>query len=279
MKRSLKRKHKPAEKKLIDKTTKIEKEEKKHTEQGPIVSLLHVKKVFKQRKKENAILKDVTFDIPRGTIFGFLGANGVGKTTLLKCIFHFHQKDGGVIKLFGKKDYYTQEVFQRIGYAPEQTFLYPFLTAVELLDYMGRLAWMDKKEIQERTDMLIEQVWLGFARDRRIGAFSKGMKQRLSLAASLINDPELIFWDEPTSGLDPLGRILVKDLMRDLKAQGKTIFFNTHILSDVQEIADQFAILHNGQIIYQDVPSNIDGSLEEFFTSTVRAIDATVHVQ
>lgn len=158
MKRLLKRTHKPAEKKMIDKTTKIEKEEKKHTEQGPIVSLLHVKKVFKQRKKENAILKDVTFDIPRGTIFGFLGANGVGKTTLLKCIFHFHQKDGGVIKLFGKKDYYTQEVFQRIGYAPEQTFLYPFLTAVELLDYMGRLAGMDKKEIQERTDMLIEQV-------------------------------------------------------------------------------------------------------------------------
>ena len=105
------------------------------------------------------------------------------------------------------------------------------------------------------------------------------MKQRLSLAASLINDPELIFWDEPMSGLDPLGRILVKDLMRQLKKEGKTLFFNTHILSDVQEIADRFAILHNGHIVYEDSPHNIDGSLEAFFTNTVRAIDQHVKVQ
>jgi ABC-2 type transport system ATP-binding protein len=105
------------------------------------------------------------------------------------------------------------------------------------------------------------------------------MKQRLSLAASLINDPELIFWDEPMSGLDPLGRILVKDLMRDLKKQGKTLFFNTHILSDVQEIADTFAILHQGKIVYEDKPHNIHGSLEEFFTKTVREIDKHVKVQ
>lgn len=244
-----------------------------------IVSLRNVRKVYRQWKKENVILDDVSFDIPKGSIFGFLWANGVGKTTLLKCIFHFHQKDWGVIKLFWKENYYTQEVFQRIGYAPEQTYLYPFLTAVELLDYMGKLSGVDSAVIKKRTDMLIEQVGLWFARDRRIGAFSKGMKQRLSLAASLINDPELIFWDEPTSGLDPLWRILVKDLMRDLKKQGKTLFFNTHILSDVQEIADEFAILHNGHIIHQDVPTSIQWSLEAFFTNTVRAIDATVHVQ
>ncbi len=104
------------------------------------------------------------------------------------------------------------------------------------------------------------------------------MKQRLSLAASLINDPELIFWDEPMSGLDPLGRILVKDLMKELKAQGKTIFFNTHILSDVQEIADRFAILHNGVIVHEDAPSAISGSLETFFTDTVRGLDEHVNI-
>jgi ABC-2 type transport system ATP-binding protein len=105
------------------------------------------------------------------------------------------------------------------------------------------------------------------------------MKQRLSLAASLINDPELIFWDEPMSGLDPLGRNLVKDVMRELKKQGKTIFFNTHILSDVQEIADHFAILHHGKIVVEGDPKKVDGSLEEFFTQTVRGIDEKVKVQ
>lgn len=104
------------------------------------------------------------------------------------------------------------------------------------------------------------------------------MRQRLSLAASLINDPELIFRDEPMSGLDPLGRILVKDLMKELKKQGKTIFFNTHILSDVQEIADRFGILHKGVIVHEDMPSAISGSLEEFFTKTVRGMDTNVTI-
>ncbi len=245
----------------------------------PIIEVHHLQKSFTQYRKITSILEDVTFVVEEWSIFGFLGANGVGKTTLLKCIFHFHEKNEGVIKLFGTEQYYTQDIFRRIGYAPEQTFLYSFLTAEELLDYMGKLAGIDEETIQVRGGQLIEKLGLGFARGRRIAAFSKGMKQRLSLAASLINDPDLIFWDEPMSGLDPLGRILVKDLMRDLKAQWKTIFFNTHILSDVQEIADHFAILHNGRIVYDDKPSNITGSLEEFFTKTVRGIDNNVKVQ
>ncbi len=245
----------------------------------PIIEVSHLKKYFTQFRKKTVILDDVNFVVRQGEVFGFLGANGVGKTTLLKCIFHFHKKDSGTIKLFGEEDYYKQEIFRRIGYAPEQTFLYPFLTANELLDYMGKLAWVDNVTIKKRSDELIEKLWLDFARGRRIAVFSKGMKQRLSLAASLINDPDLIFWDEPMSGLDPLGRILVKDLMRDLKKQGKTLFFNTHILSDVQEIADHFAILHQWRIVHDDVPSNIPGSLEEFFTKTVRGIDREVRVQ
>ena len=144
---------------------------------------------------------------------------------------------------------------------------------------MGKLAGMNSKTIEERATMLLDKLGLTFAEDRLISAYSKGMKQRLSLAASLINDPELIFRDEPTSGLDPLGRILVKDLMRELKAQGKTLFFNTHILSDVQEIADRFGILHKGKIVYEDVPSSIHGSLEEFFTKTIREIDEHVVVK
>ncbi len=244
-----------------------------------IIQVEHVKKEFVKMRKKTVILEDVSFDVKRWDIFGFLGANGVGKTTLLKCIFQFHSTTDGVIKLFGEKDYYKQSIFERIWYAPEQTFLYPFLTSGELLDYMGKLSWVSPEDIKKRGDELIDILGLWFARDRRISAYSKGMKQRLSLAASLINDPELIFWDEPMSWLDPLGRILVKDLMRDLKKKWKTLFFNTHILSDVQEVADEFAILHHGKIVYEDKPSNIAGSLEEFFTKTVREIDAHVKVQ
>lgn len=245
----------------------------------PIIEIKNVRKEFVKLRKKTVILEDVNFTVKKWDIFGFLGANWVGKTTLLKCIFHFHSTTSGSIKLFGKEDYYHQEVFKKIGYAPEQTFLYPFLTSGELLDYMGKLAWVDSTTIKKRWDELIETLGLWFARDRRISAYSKGMKQRLSLAASLINDPDLIFWDEPMSWLDPLGRILVKDLMRDLKKRWKTLFFNTHILSDVQEVADEFAILHHGKIVYEDKPSHITGSLEEFFTKTVRGIDAHVKVQ
>ena len=244
-----------------------------------IIEVKNVRKVFTKLRKKTVILDDVSFAVKKWDIFGFLWANWVGKTTLLKCIFHFHETTNGSIKLFGKEDYYKQEVFQKIWYAPEQTFLYPFLTSGELLDYMGKLAGVSNADIKKRGDELIKILWLEFARDRRISAYSKGMKQRLSLAASLINDPDLIFWDEPMSWLDPLGRILVKDLMRDLKKRWKTLFFNTHILSDVQEVADEFAILHNGKIVYEDKPKNITGSLEEFFTKTVREIDRNVKVQ
>lgn len=244
-----------------------------------IIDVSHIKKEFIKNRKKTVILEDVSFSVKQWDIFGFLWANWVWKTTLLKCIFHFHGTTSWDIALFGKKDYYHQEVFKKIWYAPEQTFLYPFLKSGELLDYMGKLAGVDTITIKKRWDALLHTLWLDFARDRRISAYSKGMKQRLSLAASLINDPDLIFWDEPMSWLDPLGRILVKDLMRDLKKQWKTLFFNTHILSDVQEVADEFAILHNGKIVYEDKPHNIAGSLEEFFTKTVREIDKHVKVQ
>ncbi|MBP6910266.1 ABC transporter ATP-binding protein [Patescibacteria group bacterium] len=190
------------------------------------------------------MLQGVDIVVNAGEIYGFLGANGVGKTTLLKCIFHYLKHDAGDIQLFGTSDYHDQTYFARIGYAPEVTNLYPFLRGIELLRYMGKLAGMHPTLIEERAKMLLEKLGLSFAEDRLISAYSKGMKQRLSLAASLINDPELIFRDEPMSGLDPLGRIIVKDLMKELKKEGKTLFFNTHILSDVQEIADRFGILH-----------------------------------
>lgn len=244
-----------------------------------IVRISHLSKIFRSRNKKTPILQDVNLSIKQWEVYGFLGANGVGKTTLLKSIFNYIRPTWGEIALFGTNDYFHEEYFRRIGYAPEVTQLYPFLRGKELMHYMGKLAGMSSWLIAERTEFLLETLGLTFASDRLIWAYSKGMKQRLSLAASLINDPELIFRDEPMSGLDPLGRILVKDLMKSLKAQGKTIFFNTHILSDVQEIADRFWILHGGKIVYEASPQEIKGTLEEFFTATVRNIDEHVIVR
>lgn len=184
-----------------------------------IVSIRHLTKTFRQRNKQIPVLQDVNLSIQQGEIYGFLGANGVGKTTLLKCIFNYIRSTSGEIELFGVSDYFHDTYFRRIGYAPEVTQLYPFLRGSELLDYMGRLAGMEPGLIKKRSVELLETLGLTFAAERLIGTYSKGMKQRLSLAASLINDPELIFRDEPMSGLDPLGRILVKDLMRSLKSQ------------------------------------------------------------
>lgn len=243
-----------------------------------IIRISWVEKTFRHRGKKSMVLQWVDLSVKAGELYGFLGANGVGKTTLLKCILQYIHQDVGTIQLFGTSDYYHQHFFNRIGYAPEVTNLYPFLTGKELLRYMGKLSCMNSQLIGHRSELLLEKLGLTFAADRLISTYSKWMKQRLSLAASLINDPELIFRDEPMSWLDPLGRIIVKDLMKELKTQWKTIFFNTHILSDVQEIADRFGILHNGKIVYEDAPSAIPGSLEEFFTKTIRGIDQRVNV-
>lgn len=253
-----------------------------------IIRIEWLEKTFRTRRKRTHVLQWVNLSVQQWEIYGFLGANGVGKTTLLKCIFHYIDHDTGSIALFGTTDYYHQRYFTRIGYAPEVTNLYPFLTGRELLSYMNAIypqsstlhsSWNTAdSHVTSKIAMLLEKLWLSFAADRLVGSYSKGMKQRLSLAASLINDPELIFWDEPMSWLDPLGRILVKDLMKELKKQGKTIFFNTHILSDVQEIADRFGILHKGEIVHEDAPSAISGSLEEFFTKTVRELDTHVTI-
>jgi ABC-type multidrug transport system, ATPase component len=197
-------------------------------------------------KKINA-LTDLRLQITRGEVFGFLGPNGAGKTTTFKLLLGLLHPTRGKIFLWGK-DHYKTELKSKIGFLPESPYFYSYLKAKEYLHLCGQLCGINYKERQRKLNSLMERVGLGDHKDSLIKTFSKGMLQRLGLAQALINDPELLILDEPLSGLDPLGRKEVKDIMLELKAQGKTIIFSTHILSDIETVCDRVGIIIKGRL-------------------------------
>ena len=209
-------------------------------------SLSKVYRDFWGRQKVRA-LKALDLSIHRGEIFGLLGPNGSGKTTTIKLLLGLLFPTSGQALVFGRD---TTEVTknERIGYLPEESYLYRFLNAEETLDFYGRLFDMPADVRRRRAAELIEQVGLGRDKRRQLKEYSKGMTRRIGLAQALINDPELLLLDEPTSGLDPLGTRWMKDLIVDLKAQGKTIIMCSHLLADVQDVCDRIAILHQGEL-------------------------------
>lgn len=236
-----------------------------------ILSIHNLHKTFMTGFANNTpvpILKWVSFIINAGEVYGFLGINGAGKTTTLETIMGFHTPDQGQIKFFGNHTL-DNTIRKKIGYAPDKTPYFEYLTGrenvIKIGDYMG----LDKKKTAEFWQYLFEELGLAYAKDNYVQNYSQGMKQRLGLILSLINNPDLLLWDEPMSGLDPLGRIVVKNLMKKLKSEGKTILFSTHILSDVQEISDRFGILSQGKIVYESKTNDIDENLEEFFCKIV----------
>jgi ABC-2 type transport system ATP-binding protein len=193
-------------------------------------------------------LEDVTFSVEPGEIFGYLGPNGSGKTTTLKILFGLLRKDQGEVRVLGRdqKDLGWRE---RTGYLPEHPYLYDYLTPREYLDYVGRLCGMEPRARQERARDLLRLVGLEASAEVALRRFSKGMVQRAGLAQALLNDPDLVVLDEPMSGLDPLGRRLVRDIILDLKKQGKTVLFSTHILPDAETLCDRIAILRAGRLL------------------------------
>ena len=201
---------------------------------------------FWGRQKVRA-LKALDLEIRRGEIFGLLGPNGSGKTTTIKLILGLLFPTSGEAIVFGRK---STEVAknERIGYLPEESYLYKFLNAEETLDFYGRLFNMSAQERRKRIDSLIEMVGLGWAKRRQLKEYSKGMTRRIGLAQALINDPEFIVLDEPTTGLDPIGTREMKDLIVDLKNQGKTVLLCSHLLADVQDVCDRIAILYQGEL-------------------------------
>jgi ABC-2 type transport system ATP-binding protein len=199
-------------------------------------------------RRPRPVLVDVSFDVARGEVFGYLGPNGSGKTTTLKVLMGMLRPDKGSISVLGRP-FADRSWRSRIGYLPEHPYLYDYLTPWEYLDYVGRLFGLSAETRRERSRELLKLVGLSRAADLAMRRFSKGMTQRAGLAQALMNDPDMVFLDEPMSGLDPLGRRLVRDLIVDLKARGKTVFFSTHILPDAEALCDRVAVLRGGRLL------------------------------
>jgi ABC-2 type transport system ATP-binding protein len=209
---------------------------------------------FTRRRVE--ALRGVTFAVERGHIFGFVGPNGAGKTTTIRTLMGLIRPTAGTAALLGHP-LPSRAAREKIGFLPESPYFYDYLTVGELCDLAGRLFGMAPAQRKRRADELIEKVGLGGARSQSLKKFSKGMLQRAGLAQALMNDPELVVLDEPMSGLDPIGRKEVRDLILELRDQGKTVFFSTHILSDVEAITDRVAIVARGQLQAIGTPAEL----------------------
>jgi ABC-2 type transport system ATP-binding protein len=200
------------------------------------------------RKRKVRALDDLTLSIDEGQIFGFLGANGAGKTTTLKLLMRLIFPTSGSARILGH-DIQDVRMHRRIGYLPENPYFYDYLTARELVEYCAELFGFAAPERRKRAADLLARVGLIEKRwDTQLRKFSKGMLQRVGLAQSLVNDPEIVFLDEPMSGLDPVGRREVRDLIASLRDEGKTVFMCSHILSDIEVLCDRVAILKRGRL-------------------------------
>jgi len=214
-----------------------------------IIETRNLTKVYRDfwgRPKVQA-LKALDLQVHRGEIFGLLGPNGSGKTTTIKLLLGLLFPTEGESLIFNEP---TSNVSknERIGYLPEESYLYKFLNAEETLRFYGRLFKIPASQRNKRVGELIDMVGLTAAKHRQLREYSKGMQRRIGLAQALINNPELILLDEPTSGLDPIGTAEIKELIRDLREQGKTIVLSGHLLADMQDICDRIAILHRGEL-------------------------------
>jgi ABC-2 type transport system ATP-binding protein len=222
-------------------------------------------------------LRGLKLSVEQGTVVGFLGPNGAGKTTALHVLLGFVEPSAGGASLFGE-DVRRSIARQRLGYLPENPQLYPFLTGLELLGMAGRLFGLRGRPLRKRVGGLLEQVGLGGPEARRrIGTYSRGMMQRLGLAQALVNDPDLVILDEPTGGLDPIGRLEMRGLIARLREQGKTVFFSSHELSEVELVCDRIAILARGRLVAEGRAADLVAPgerLESYFLRMVRGGEA-----
>lgn len=216
------------------------------------------------RKRVEAV-NGVSFTVRRGEIFGLLGPNGAGKTTTIKSTLRLIFPTSGQIRIFGQSAD-DREVAKRVGYMPENPYVYQYLKPVEFLDLCGRLVGIPKKERRTRSEEMIDKVGLRHAVDRPIGKFSKGMMQRIGLGQALLHDPELLVLDEPMSGLDPIGRKEVRDLLVEQRSRGKTLLFTSHILSDVEMLCDRVVIMQKGRI-------TAEGQVHDLLKTTERRFE------
>jgi ABC-2 type transport system ATP-binding protein len=215
----------------------------------PVLQMEAVRKAFSSgflgRKK--AVLNNLSLDVRKGEVFGLLGHNGAGKTTTMRIALGILHADAGRVHLFGKPGV-TREAKFKIGFLPDNIGLYPSFTAVDMLRFNGELFRMGRADIRRTSTELLEMVGLASDAKVRIGKYSKGMRQRLGIALSVMNDPELLVLDEPYSGLDPIGRRDVRKLLLSLKERGKTIIVSSHIVPDMEAVCDRVGVLTHGRI-------------------------------
>ena len=223
------------------------------------------------RKRPKRALSPLHLTVEEGEIFGFLGPNGAGKTTTLKLLMGLVFPTSGSARILGK-EWTDPKVKAQIGFLPEQPYFYDYLTARELLEYYGQLSGIPAKELGPKAHAMLGRVGLPDVAGVQLRKFSKGMLQRVGIAQAILHDPKVVFLDEPMSGLDPMGRREVRDLIEQLKREGKTVFFSTHILSDAEALCDRVAIIHLGELrgvgAVADLTSTIHGKVEIVWQGT-----------
>ena len=222
-----------------------------------ILEVSNITKKFKTDfyKKAQTVLNGVSFNVEAGQFVGFIGPNGAGKTTTLKCILEFAFIDSGRVSFFGED--LKLESRARIGFLPERPFFQEFLTGTEFLKLHWDLSGKPATEFQSRAAIILDQVKLSHAKDKKLKEYSKGMLQRIGIAQALIAEPEFLILDEPMSGLDPDGRILIKQILKTLKEKKMTVLMSSHLLEDVEELCDHLVVVHSGVVEYS-------GSTSEF---------------
>jgi ABC-2 type transport system ATP-binding protein len=238
------------------------------------------------RKRPKHALRPLNLKVEEGEIFGFLGPNGAGKTTTLKLLMGLIFPTAGSARILGM-GLDDPRMKAQIGFLPEQPYFYDYLTARELLEYYGQLSGVEAKLRSSRVNEVLHRVGLPDVGGVQLRKFSKGMLQRVGIAQAILHDPKVVFFDEPMSGLDPMGRREVRDLMAQLKVEGKTVFFSTHILSDAEALCDRVAIIHQGELrgvgAVADLTSSVHGKVEVVWQGTLvpaslRALGAECHV-
>ncbi|MFP5385494.1 MAG: ABC transporter ATP-binding protein [Bacteriovoracia bacterium] len=222
----------------------------------------NITKTFKSEllSRPFVALDDVSFEIPSGGMVGFLGANGAGKTTSLKIVMDFIRPDSGSVSFASEMGKSRIDVFKNVGFLPERPYFYPNLTGNEFLQFMGSLSEMNKKSISEAVTRWAPRFKIDHALNRPLRTYSKGMLQRIGFLATILHEPKFIILDEPLSGLDPIGRKELKDVIVEVHRAGKTVFFSSHIVPDIEEICDRVIFLKEGKLIY-------DGEVEPLLKS------------
>jgi ABC-2 type transport system ATP-binding protein len=255
----------------------------------PAIEILGLEKTYSVgfwRKRPKRALYPLQLTVEEGEVFGFLGPNGAGKTTTLKLLMGLVFPTGGSARILGR-EWTDPAVKAQIGFLPEQPYFYDYLTAHELLEYYGQLSGVPAKDRKKRVEHVLQQVGLRDVQGVQLRKFSKGMLQRVGIGQAILHDPKLVFFDEPMSGLDPIGRREVRDLMAQLKHEGKTVFFSTHILSDAEALCDRVAIVHKGELrgvgAIEDLTSTVQGKVEVLWQGSqvpagVKALGAECHV-